>query len=167
MKIMRPYTTDDVMPKTKTGPETMNIFAPKPVIKPSLLNSIAGETMEFAKPVIGTSVPAPACFAMLSYQPRAVRVAESKMRLTETAALASLSSRPMDRYKLHSACPKVHISPPKKNANAQFFNFGEGGEACFTRLLYSCLETFFTRNAPFEKFLGVIFCGKLFFIRFQ
>ena len=44
----------------------MNIFAPIPVTWPSLLNSIAGATMEFAKPVIGTSVPAPACLAILS-----------------------------------------------------------------------------------------------------
>ena len=41
----------------------------RPVTKPSLLNSSAGETIEFANPVIGTSVPAPAYFAMLSYTP--------------------------------------------------------------------------------------------------
>ena len=60
------------MPYTSTGPAITNIFAPKPSIKPSLLNSIAGDTIEFAKPVIGTSVPAPACFAMLSYMPNEV-----------------------------------------------------------------------------------------------
>ena len=53
------------MPKTSTGPETTNIFAPRPVTKPSLLNSSAGETIEFAKPVIGTSVPAPACYVVI------------------------------------------------------------------------------------------------------
>ena len=41
-------------------------FAPRPVINPSALNSIAGEETAFAKPVIGTRVPAPACFAILS-----------------------------------------------------------------------------------------------------
>ena len=64
------------MPNTKTGPATVNILAPSPVINPSLLNSMAGDTMEFAKPVIGTSVPAPATFAILSYQPNAVNTAE-------------------------------------------------------------------------------------------
>ncbi len=42
---------------------------------------MAGDTMEFAKPVIGTSVPAPATFAILSYQPNAVNTAEMRMRL--------------------------------------------------------------------------------------
>ena len=44
----------------------MNIFAAVPVMKPSALNSMAGETTELAKPVIGTIVPAPATFAMSS-----------------------------------------------------------------------------------------------------
>lgn len=57
------------MPYTNTGPAITNILTPKPRTKPSLLNSIAGEAIEFAKPVIGTSVPAPPIFAMLSYQP--------------------------------------------------------------------------------------------------
>ena len=47
-----------------TGPATTNIFAAMPVMKPSLLQSMAGETTEFAKPVMGTSVPAPAKRAM-------------------------------------------------------------------------------------------------------
>lgn len=51
----------------------MKIFAPSPRIYPSVLNSRAGAATEFAKPVMGTSVPAPACFAMRSYQPRPVR----------------------------------------------------------------------------------------------
>ena len=37
-----------------------NIFAAMPVMMPSALKSMAGETTELAKPVIGTSVPAPA-----------------------------------------------------------------------------------------------------------
>ena len=66
-----PYKTEAEMPNTSTGPATVNSFAPRPVTKPSLLNSSAGETIEFANPVIGTSVPAPAYFAMLSYTPQA------------------------------------------------------------------------------------------------
>ena len=41
------------MPYTSTGPAITNSFAPRPRISPSLLNYIAGETMAFAKPVIG------------------------------------------------------------------------------------------------------------------
>ena len=38
----------------------VNIFAPTPRIKPSVLNSIAEDATAFANPVIGTKVPAPA-----------------------------------------------------------------------------------------------------------
>ena len=51
------------------------MFAPVPIMIPSDLNSIAGETTEFAKPVIGTAVPAPATFAILSKMPEPVRMA--------------------------------------------------------------------------------------------
>ena len=54
------------MPYTNTGPAIINIFALNPSTWPSLLNSIAGETIELENPVIGTSVPAPAIFAILS-----------------------------------------------------------------------------------------------------
>ena len=54
------------MPYTITGPAIMNIFAAVPNIKPSVLNSSAGATTELAKPVMGTKVPAPPCFAILS-----------------------------------------------------------------------------------------------------
>ena len=54
-----PYTTLASVPNTMTGPATTNIFDAIPVMKPSLLKSMAGETTELAKPVIGTSVPGP------------------------------------------------------------------------------------------------------------
>ena len=41
------------------GPGHGDIFAAMPVIKPSLLKSMAGETTALAKPVMGTRVPAP------------------------------------------------------------------------------------------------------------
>ena len=50
----------------------VNIFVPTPSMGPSDLASIAHELMAFEKPVIGTRVPAPACFASFSYQPRPV-----------------------------------------------------------------------------------------------
>ena len=53
------------IPYTSTGPATVNIFAPTPITYPSDLYSIAGDTMELAKPVIGTSEPAPANFPIL------------------------------------------------------------------------------------------------------
>ena len=59
------------MPNTSTGPATTNSLAAVPVMSPSLLNSSAGETIAFAKPVMGTSVPAPARLATLSKQPQA------------------------------------------------------------------------------------------------
>ncbi len=61
-----PDKTEIEIPKTNTGPAIVNIFAAMPRTYPSLLNSIAGETIAFAKPVIGTIVPAPANFAILS-----------------------------------------------------------------------------------------------------
>ena len=60
------------MPKTSTGPAILNIFAPIPNICPSDLNSMAGETIAFEKPVMGTSVPAPANLAIFAKSPRAV-----------------------------------------------------------------------------------------------
>ena len=48
-----PIITEVDIPKTSTGPATVNIFPPTPIIYPSDLYSMAGETIEFAKPVIG------------------------------------------------------------------------------------------------------------------
>ena len=56
---------DVEIPKTRTGPATVNIFPPTPITYPSLLYSIAGATIEFANPVIGTKEPAPANFPIL------------------------------------------------------------------------------------------------------
>lgn len=45
------------MPYAITGPAILKIFAPVPITIPSALNSRAGDTTEFAKPVMGTIVP--------------------------------------------------------------------------------------------------------------
>ena len=66
------------MPNTSTGPATTNSLAAVPVMSPSLLNSSAGETIAFAKPVMGTSVPAPARLATLSNSPRPVSSAAAR-----------------------------------------------------------------------------------------
>lgn len=52
--------TEAEIPNTRTGPATVNILPPTPITYPSDLYSIAGDTIEFANPVIGTSEPAPA-----------------------------------------------------------------------------------------------------------
>ena len=62
-----------------------------PRILPSILNSTAGETTEFAKPVMGTAVPAPACFAILSKTPAPVSIAVITMSVVETASFISSS----------------------------------------------------------------------------
>ena len=45
------------MPYAITGPAILKMLAPVPITMPSALNSSAGDTTEFAKPVIGTIVP--------------------------------------------------------------------------------------------------------------
>ena len=76
------------MPNTNTGPAMVKVFTPIPVIMPSLLNSIAGETTALANPVMGTSVPAPANRAMLSKHPNPVKSADRKISEMETPARA-------------------------------------------------------------------------------
>ena len=58
-----------------TGPAIENICAAVPSTKPSCFHSSAGDTTLFAKPVIGTIVPAPACLAILSKTPIPVKIA--------------------------------------------------------------------------------------------
>ena len=77
------------MPKTNTGPATVNIFAPTPITYPSDLYSIAGETIEFAKPVIGTKEPAPANLPILLNIFNPVRKALIPIKIMETIVLDS------------------------------------------------------------------------------
>ena len=62
-------------PKTITEPARANIFEPVPRTRPSLLNSMAMEVIEFANPVTGTARPAPAILAILSKTPNPVKTA--------------------------------------------------------------------------------------------
>ena len=82
------------IPYKITGPAMVNILAPTPRTNPSLLNSSAGDTMAFANPVMGTTVPAPACFAMLSNKPKPVSNAERKISVHEARVPASSSDNP-------------------------------------------------------------------------
>ena len=54
-------------PYNITGPAIVKILQPIPKTCPSFLYSMAQAAIELAKPVIGTKLPAPACFASFWY----------------------------------------------------------------------------------------------------
>jgi len=131
------------MPKTSTGPAIWNIFAPTPKTRPSLLNSIAGETMELAKPVMGTSVPAPAWRAIGANHPSEVSTAAARISTMDVAERASSIRIPMVRLnRLVSACPIQHIAPPERKAQTQSYSTVESGDACCVIFWYSFFDTF-------------------------
>lgn len=103
----------------------VNIFAPTPNTNPSFLNSIAEDTMEFAKPVMGTSVPAPACFASLSNMPSPVKRAARNMSVTGTKIFTVSSGILSHRYTLYKYSANVHIRPPTTNAFMQSSRMGD------------------------------------------
>lgn len=74
-----------------TGPAIENICAAVPSTKPSCFHSSAGDTTLFAKPVIGTIVPAPACLAILSKTPIPVKIAVIIINTLDVAAETSFS----------------------------------------------------------------------------
>ena len=84
---------DDEIPYTNTGPAILNKFAPTPVTYPSFLNSIAGDTIEFAKPVIGIIDPAPALLPIRSYTPNPVKNAPIKIKVIDVAEVAASLSK--------------------------------------------------------------------------
>ena len=120
----------DTIPQTITGPATVNILTHMPKIIPSRLNSIALEQMLFAKPVIGTIVPAPANFAISSKIPIPVRIHVIKIITTNVQAPSSVSDIAGNHIESKSviACPKQQINPPIKNAknsDGHFLVFGD------------------------------------------
>lgn len=72
------------IPNTRTGPATVNIFPPTPMTQPSDLYSIAGETIEFANPVIGIKDPAPANFPILLNRLSPVKNALIPIKIMDT-----------------------------------------------------------------------------------
>ena len=112
----RPHIIETDMPNTRTGPAITNIFAAIPSTKPSLLNSMAGDTIEFAKPVLGTIEPAPALFPIRSYTPSPVSNALKNTNVIDAKDDAFSVSSPRYPYKFISPCPRVQIKPPIKNA---------------------------------------------------
>ena len=75
-----PTAVPESTPYTMIGPATVNIFAARPVMRPSVLNSSAGEQTLLANPVMGTMEPAPAAFPNLSST-----VSYTPLRAHETA----------------------------------------------------------------------------------
>ena len=104
-----------------------------------------------AKPVMGTSVPAPACLAMLSYTFNAVRIALAAIRVIEQTIRAVFKSIPAFCTRLTIPCPRAQISPPIKNALTQFFSTGDLGAVCLFICRYSCPVTSM-KNAPLAEF---------------
>lgn len=104
--------------------------------------------MEFAKPVMGTSVPAPACLAKLSYTFKAVKRAVRKINVMDSAARESFKSRPELWNQLTRNWPNVQIAPPTKKAIKQFFKIGLGGDAFSTFFEYSSFVIFFNKVHP-------------------
>ena len=127
----------------------MNIFAPTPRMKPSVLNSTAGETTAFANPVIGTSVPAPPCLAIFGYSPVPVSTAEKNTSDTETQVPTSSSLTPTALNSSKIPWPIRQMIPPIRNALSIFSHIFELGEARSTIFEYSLFETFI--KPPFHK----------------
>ena len=115
------------MPYTRTGPATVNILAPTPITYPSDLYSIAGDTIELAKPVMGIKEPAPANFPILLNIFNPVRNALKNTRIIETMVYAFVSSIPRVLQNSNIICPSAHINPPTQKALKQFFIIGELG----------------------------------------
>ena len=85
---MIPAAAEVSMPYTITGPAIENSFTPTPRINPSVFDSMAGDDIAFANPVIGTRVPAPPCFAIFRYRSRPVSKIPINTRVTEVSEAA-------------------------------------------------------------------------------
>ena len=132
-----PAIIDAKIPNSITGPAIEKIFAPTPSTNPSGFDSIAGETTEFANPVIGTIVPAPANLASLGYRFKPVNSAPKNTNVIAFAVDAASLSRPIARYIYKNASPRQQINPPIINAFIQSVRTGDFGDFCFTYSLYS------------------------------
>ena len=127
-----PIITEVDIPNTRTGPATVNIFPPTPIIYPSDLYSIDGATIEFAKPVIGTREPAPANLPILLKIFKLVKSADNPIKIMETIVPEAFSSKPLYWQKDNINCPREQINPPTQNALRQFLRIGELGDFLFT-----------------------------------
>lgn len=90
--------------------------------------SIAGETIEFEKPVIGISEPAPAIFPILLNQLIPVKKALMAIKIIEVIVPDISVSNPLNLQKNSIICPIEQINPPIKKAFRQFLKIGELGD---------------------------------------
>ena len=109
-----------------------------PVTNPSLRKSMAGETTALAKPVMGTSVPAPPKRASLLYRFSPVSRAERNTSVQEVAVPAVFSSRPAAVQPFRISWPTTQMAPPTTKARTVSFSSGDLGAFCFTYCWYSC-----------------------------
>ena len=86
---------------------------------------MAGETIQFAKPVIGTKEPAPANFPILLNKFNPVKKADIPINKMETIVPDVCVSNPRSLHILSIICPIVQIKPPTQKALKQFFRMGE------------------------------------------
>ena len=119
---------DVEIPKTRTGPATVNIFPPTPITYPSDLYSMAGETIELAKPVIGIKEPAPANFPILLKIFNPVRKALIPIKRIDTIVPETSCDNPLVLQKFSIIWPIEQIRPPTQNALKQFLKIGELGD---------------------------------------
>ena len=90
--------------------------------------SIAGETIELAKPVIGTSEPAPAILPILLKTFKAVKNALKNISEIETIVELAVVSRPLYLQTSIIICPIAQIKPPVQKLLKQFLKIGELGD---------------------------------------
>ena len=110
-------------------------LAARPATRPSVLNSSAGEATAFAKPVMGTSAPAPAKAANLSYTPRPVSSAPRKMSATLVQTPASSPAPAASRPSVISS-PSVQTAPPHRKARSVSGPVTDFGERRLTSSAY-------------------------------
>ena len=103
----------------------------------SARKSMAGEATALAKPVMGTSVPAPAYRASRWYSPSAVSSTDRNTSVTEVAVAASCCVSPSACQPLAISCPTAQIPPPTTKASAVSLPMGELGDSCRTSASYS------------------------------
>ena len=103
---------------------------------------MAGETIELAKPVIGTMRPAPTCLAMSSYRLTPVKMAEMAISVIVAYVAASGLAAPSERYSAPKSSPTTQTMPPNTNAMATFFTLLDLGERAAMYFEYSSVVIF-------------------------
>ena len=85
---------------------------------------MAGDATALAKPVMGTSVPAPPNRASLLYRFSPVNRADRNTRLTEVAVAASSWGSSISQP-FRISCPITQMAPPMAKARAMSFSRGD------------------------------------------